>query len=40
MPINQTEYFVEEKTAEEECLTEMPNVSALSPAVDVETIVE
>lgn len=40
LPINQTEYFVEEKTAEEECLTEMPNVSALSPAVDVETIVE
>ncbi|KAJ9113132.1 hypothetical protein QFC20_002022 [Naganishia adeliensis] len=25
LPINQTEYFVEEKTAEEECLTEMPN---------------
>ncbi|KAJ9100640.1 hypothetical protein QFC21_003684 [Naganishia friedmannii] len=25
MPIKQTEYFVEEKTAEEECLTEMPN---------------
>jgi hypothetical protein len=28
MPISQTEYFVEEKTAEEECLTEMPNVCA------------
>jgi hypothetical protein len=27
LPIKQTEYFVEEKTAEEECLTEMPNVS-------------
>lgn len=27
LAIKQTEYFVEEKTAEEECLTEMPNVS-------------
>jgi hypothetical protein len=30
MPISQTEYFVEEKTAEEECLTGMPNVRSVS----------